>query len=87
MVEINCNPFKLMRKVLTFAWKNKYPFSCNAYAYCEENTPSHLDLDKMQYGGPFTTEEVHAVKPFFRLISSACYLFWLLEVDLAFPIM
>ena len=62
------NPFRLMWKVLNFAWKNKYPLNRSAFTYCEENTPSRLDLGKEQYGGPFTTEEVEDVKTFFRLI-------------------
>ena len=62
------NPFRLMWKVLNFAWKNKYPLNRSAFTYCEENTPSRLDLGKEQYGGPFTTEEVEDVKTFLRLI-------------------
>ena len=62
------NPFKLMWKVLTFAWKNKYPLNRSAFTCCEDHTPSRLDLGKEQYGGPFTTEEVEDVKTFFRLI-------------------
>ena len=50
------NPFKHVSKVLTFAWKNKYPLNRSAFTYCEENPPSRLDLGKEQYGGPFTTE-------------------------------
>ena len=62
------NPFRLMWKVLNFAWNNKYPINRSAFTYCEENAPSRLDLGKEQYGGPFTTEEVEDVKTFFKLI-------------------
>ena len=62
------NPFRIIYKVLSFALKNKFPLNRSAFTYCEENTPSRLDLGKEQYGGPFTTEEVEDVKTFFRLI-------------------
>ena len=71
------NPFKLMWKVLTFAWKNKYPLNRSAFTYCEDHTPSRLDLGKEQYGGPFTTEEVEDVKTFFRLILLLAHPFWI----------
>ena len=69
------NPFRLTWKVLNFAWNNKYPLNCSAFTYCEENTPSRLDLGKEQYGGPSTTEEVENVKTFFRLIRLLVSLF------------
>ena len=47
---------------------NKHSLNHNAFTYCEENTPTQLDLGKEQYGGPFTTEEVEDVKTFLRLI-------------------
>ena len=40
----------------------------SAFTYCEENTPSRLDLGMEQYGGPFITEEVEDVKTFLRLL-------------------
>ena len=40
----------------------------SAFTYCEDHTPSRLDLGKNQYGGPFTTEEVEDVKTFLRLL-------------------
>ena len=68
IAKVGMNPFKQMWKVLRFAWKNKYPLNRSSFTYCEETTPSRLDLGKQQYGGPFTTEEVEDVKTFFRLI-------------------
>ena len=40
----------------------------STFTYCEEHTPSRLDLGKEQYGGPFKTEEVEDVKAFLRLL-------------------
>ena len=40
----------------------------SAFTYCEDNIPSRLDLDKEQYGGPFTTEQVEDVTTFFQLL-------------------
>ena len=68
VAKVGINPFRLICNVLNFARKNKYPLNRSAFTYCEENTPSRLDLGKEQYGGPFTTEEVEDVKTFFRLI-------------------
>ena len=65
IAKVGINPFQLMWKVLNFAWKNKYPLNRSVFTYCEENTPSRLDLGKKQYGGPLTTEEVEDVKTFF----------------------
>ena len=62
------NPFRKVYKVLNFAWKHKYPVNRSAFTYCEENTPSRIDLGKEQYGGPFSTEEVEDVKSFLRLL-------------------
>ena len=69
------NLFQLMWKVLKFAWKNRYPLNHSSFTYCEENTPSRLDLGKEQHGGPFTTEEVEDIKTFLRLIPLLMSLF------------
>ena len=61
------NPVKLIAKVLNYARKNKYPKSCSALTYWEENYPSRLDLGKEKYGGPFTEEQVENVKVVMRL--------------------
>ena len=41
---------------------------CFHFMYCEDHTPSRLDLGKQQYGGLFTIEEVEDVKIFLRLL-------------------
>ena len=68
VAKVGTNPFKRMWKVLTFAWRHKYPMNRSAFTYCEEHTPSRLDLGKEQYGGPFKTEEVEDVKAFLHLL-------------------
>ncbi len=53
-----------MSKVLKFAVKNKNPIRRSAFTYCEDELPSHIDLGKSKYGGPFTNKEVEDVKNF-----------------------
>ena len=62
------NPFKMVYKVITYALKNKRPRLRSAFTYWEDNIPSRIDLGKMKYGGPFTTEQVEDVKTFFRVL-------------------
>ena len=62
------NPYKLIFKVLNYAWKHKYPERRSALTYWEEDIPSRIDLGMSKYGGPFTVEEVEDVKTFFRLL-------------------
>ena len=62
------NPFKLVYTVVKFAIKNNYPRCRSAFTYCEDELPSHLDLGKHKYGGPFTTEQVEDVKTFLQLL-------------------
>ena len=35
LAKVEINPFKQMKKVLVFAWKNKYPLNRSAFTYCE----------------------------------------------------
>ena len=58
------NPYKLVYKILKFAKEHTNPICRSAFTYCEDELPSRLDLAKEKYGGPFTTEEVEAVKVF-----------------------
>ena len=53
---VNQNPFKLVYEVIKYGIKNKHPRCRSAFTYCEDELPSHLDLGKHKYGGPFTTE-------------------------------
>ena len=62
------NPLKLIFKVLQYAIKSKYPRLRGAFTYWDEKQNSRLDLAKIQYGGPFTTEQVEDVKKFFQIL-------------------
>ena len=62
------NPFKMVHKVITYAVKNKRPRQRSAFTYWEDKIPSRIDLGKMKYGGPFTTEQVEDVKTLFRVL-------------------
>ena len=50
------NPFKLIYKVVRYAIKTKHPRQRSSFTYWEEYPPSRIDLGKIKYGGPFTTE-------------------------------
>lgn len=60
------NPISLIYKVLLYAKHHKTPVSRSAVTYCE--VPTRLDNAKSRYGGPFTTEQVEAVKTFGRIL-------------------
>ncbi len=62
------NPYKLVYKVIRFACLHKIPVYRSAFAYCEDELPSRLDLGKSKYGGPFTTEQVEDVKVFLGIL-------------------
>ena len=61
-------PYIMVFKVINFARKNKYPFQCSAFTYCDDYIPSRLDFAKDRYGGPFTAEQVENVKTFLRIL-------------------
>ena len=63
------NPLRLLRDVLHYALKTKYPRQRSAFTYWSDKPYSRLDLAKSDYGGPFSTEEVENVKTFFRLLT------------------
>ena len=65
----NSNPYKMVVKVMVFAWKHKYPLRRSAFTYCDDERPSRLDFGKERFGGPFTTEQVEDVKTFFRIVA------------------
>ena len=62
------NPYKLVYKVVKFAWHHKIPVRRSAFTYCEDEWPSRLDLGKQKYGGPFTVEQVEDVKAFLGIL-------------------
>ena len=61
--------YKTIYEVLKFASKHKAPPNRSAFTYWEEDIPSRIDLGKIKYGGPFTTEQVENVKTILRLIA------------------
>ena len=62
------NPYKLVYRVVKFAWHHKIPVRRSAFTYCEDEWPSRLDLGKQKYGGPFTVEQVEDVKAFLGIL-------------------
>ena len=65
---VTLNPFKLIYKVVRYAVKNKHPRQRSSFTYWEDYAPSCIDLGKIEYGGPFTTELVEDVKIFFMIL-------------------
>ena len=62
------HPLKLIYRVLRYAWNHTCPENRSAFTYWEEDIPPRIDLGKLKYGGPFTTEEVEDTKTLFRII-------------------
>ncbi len=62
------NPYRVVIKVLNFAWIHKYPLQRSAFTYCDDERPSRFDYAKESYGGPFTTEQVEDVKTFLKIV-------------------
>ena len=62
------NPYRLVYRVIKFAWEHKIPIYRSAFTYCEDELPSRMDLGKCKYGGPFTTEQVEDVKAFLGIL-------------------
>ncbi len=69
--------FTIIYQVLKFAAKHKAPLNRSALTYWEEDIPSRMDLGKLRYGGPFTTEQVEDVKSILRLLAMSIP-FWLI---------
>ena len=62
------SPYSLLARVIKFAYKHKVPIRRSAFTYCEDESPSRLDLAKQKYGGPFTTRQVEDVKAFLGIL-------------------
>ena len=62
------NPYKLVYRIVKFAWHHKIPVCRSAFTYCEDEWPSRLDLGKQKYGGPFTVEQVEDVKAYLGIL-------------------
>ena len=75
--------FKTICQIVKFAAKHKAPLNRSALTYWEEDIPSRMDLGKLRYGGPFTTEQVEDVKSILRLLAMSLPI-WLISFALAF---
>ena len=62
------NPYKLVYKVVRFAYQHKIPLRRSAFTYCDEESQTRLDVGKHKYGGPFTTKQVEDVKAFWGIL-------------------
>ena len=62
------NPYKLVYRVVQFAYQHKVPLRRSAFTYCDEESPTRLDVGKHKYGGPFTTKQVEDVKAFLGIL-------------------
>ena len=62
------NPYKIVVKVLHFAWNHTQMLQRSAFTYCDDERPSRLDFAKERYGGPFTTEQVEDVKTLLKVV-------------------
>ena len=62
------NPYKLVYKVVRFAYQHKVPLRRSAFTFCDEESQTRLDVGKLKYGGPFTTKQVEDVKAFWGIL-------------------
>ena len=62
------NPYKLVYRVVQFAYQHKVPLRRSAFTYCDEESPTRLDIGKHKFGGPFTTKQVEDVKAFWGIL-------------------
>ena len=67
------NPYKLIFRVLNYAWKHKCPERRSALTYWVEDIPSCIDLGMSKYGGPFVAKEVQDVKTFLIIARSTLW--------------
>ena len=65
---VGVNPVKQIIEVLKYAYHHKYPVRRSALSYYLNTYPSRIDFGKVQYGGPFTNEEVEGTKTVLRLL-------------------
>ena len=65
---VGINPVKQIIDVLKYAYHHKYPVRRSALSYYQNTYPSRLDFGKVQYGGPFTNEQVEDNKTVLRLL-------------------
>ena len=72
---VGINPVKHIIDVLKYAYHHKYPVRRSALSYYQNTYPSRIDFGKIQYGGPFTNEQVEDTKTVLRLLVLLASLF------------
>ena len=72
---VGINPVKQIIDVLKYAYHHKYPVRRSALSYYQNTYPSRIDFGKIQYGGPFTNEQVEDTKTVLRLLVLLASLF------------
>ena len=72
---VGANPVKQIIDVLKYAYHHKYPVRRSALSYYQNTYPSRIDFGKIQYGGPFTNEQVEDTKTVLRLLVLLASLF------------
>ena len=72
---VGVNPVKQIIDVLKYAYHHKYPVRRSALSYYQNTYPSRIDFGKIQYGGPFTNEQVEDTKTIFKLLVLLASLF------------
>ena len=77
------NPYKLIHHIIKFVINHENLMHLRSYGHNEALPSSRLDLGKERYGGPFTTNQVEAVKSFLRIFCILLTLGPVLMADLA----
>ena len=72
---VGVDPVKQIIDVLKYAYHHKYPVRRSALSYYQNTYPSRIDFGKIQYGGPFTNEQVEDTKTVLRLLVLLASLF------------
>ena len=72
---VGVNPVKQIIDVLKYAYHHKYPVRRSALSYYQNTYPSRIDFGKIQYGGPFSNEQVEDTKTVLRLLVLLASLF------------
>ena len=72
---VGANPVTQIIDVLKYAYHHKFPVRRSALSYYQSNYPSIIDFGKIQYGGPFTNEEIEDTKTVLRLLVLLASLF------------
>ena len=72
---VGINPVTQIVDVLKYAYHHKYPVRRSALSYYQNTYPSRVDFGKIQYGGPFTNEQVEDTKTVLRLLVLLASLF------------